>query len=54
LLGRSRRGRSRGTVSVIGYLTLGSPENSREAAFRKALSETGYVEGRNVTRRCSA
>ena len=36
------------TVPVIGYLTLGSPENYREAAFRKGLSETGYVEGRNV------
>jgi len=36
------------TIPLIGYLTLGSPENDREAAFRKALSETGYVEGRNV------
>jgi putative ABC transport system substrate-binding protein len=38
-------------VPVIGYLTLGSrvvAENSAEALFRKGLSETGYVEGRNI------
>jgi putative ABC transport system substrate-binding protein len=35
---------------VIGYLYQGSPESSVYvvAAFRKGLSETGYVEGRNV------
>jgi putative ABC transport system substrate-binding protein len=35
---------------VIGYLDLGSPEArpSMVAAFRKGLSETGYVEGRNL------
>src|SRR5260370_37406663 len=37
-------------VPVIGYLDLGSPEArpSMVAAFRKGLSETGYVEGRNL------
>jgi putative ABC transport system substrate-binding protein len=35
---------------VIGYLHSGSPEvnASALAAFRKGLSESGYVEGRNV------
>ena len=33
---------------VIGYLDAGSPEPSRMAAFHKGLSESGYVEGRNV------
>ena len=34
----------------IGYLDLGSPEPGAPlvAAFRKGLSETGYVEGRNL------
>ena len=38
-------------VPVIGFLDLYSPEPSAQllAAFRKGLSETGYVEGRNVT-----
>jgi putative ABC transport system substrate-binding protein len=46
--GRWRRGRS--TMPVIGYLDNGLPEASayRVAAFRKGLSESGYVEGRNV------
>jgi putative ABC transport system substrate-binding protein len=37
-------------LPVIGYLDLGSPEMrpSMVAAFRKGLSETGYVEGRNL------
>src|SRR5215470_14084645 len=37
-------------MPVIGYLEAGSPEASANlvAAFRKGLSETGYVEGRNV------
>jgi putative ABC transport system substrate-binding protein len=36
--------------AVIGYLDLGSPEAraSMVAAFRQGLSETGYVEGRNL------
>ena len=37
-------------MPVVGYLYLGSPAHtSRQvAAFRLGLSETGYVEGRNV------
>jgi putative ABC transport system substrate-binding protein len=37
-------------MPVIGYLYLGSPEHTARqvAAFRLGLSETGYVEGRNV------
>jgi putative ABC transport system substrate-binding protein len=37
-------------VPVVGYLYDGSPEPvaNRAAAFRKGLSETGFVEGRNV------
>jgi putative tryptophan/tyrosine transport system substrate-binding protein len=37
-------------MPVLGFLYLGSPEQSPEliAAFRKGLSQTGYVEGRNV------
>jgi putative ABC transport system substrate-binding protein len=36
-------------VPIVGYLDLGSPEPSvlLLSAFRKGLSETGYVEGRN-------
>ena len=38
-------------LPVIGYLATGSAEvmSNRLAAFRKGLSETGYVEGQNVT-----
>src|SRR5256884_3316239 len=38
-------------VPVIGVVNAGSLEASasRAAAFRKGLSETGYVEGQNVT-----
>jgi hypothetical protein len=38
-------------MPVIGFLHPGSPEAfaNSVAAFRKGLSETGYVEGRNVT-----
>ena len=38
-------------VPVVGYLAAGRPETNARfvAAFRKGLSETGYVEGRNVT-----
>jgi putative ABC transport system substrate-binding protein len=37
-------------MPVIGYLSHGSPEQTAAlvAAFRKGLSETGFVEGRNV------
>ena len=39
-------------VPVIGYLNIGAPDGGGStasiAAFRKGLSETGYVEGRNV------
>ena len=38
-------------MPVIGYLGFSSPEMfaSRLQSFRQGLSETGYVEGRNVT-----
>jgi putative tryptophan/tyrosine transport system substrate-binding protein len=35
-------------VPTIGYLHAGSPNANVEAAFRKGLSETGFVDGRNV------
>jgi putative ABC transport system substrate-binding protein len=37
-------------MPVIGYLYEGSPEPTAQllAAFRKGLSETGYVEGDEV------
>jgi putative tryptophan/tyrosine transport system substrate-binding protein len=37
-------------MPVIGYLNAGSPENGGNAvaAFRKGLSEMGFVEGRNL------
>jgi len=35
-------------VPTIGYLHVGSPDARAEAAFRKGLSEIGFVEGRNV------
>jgi len=41
------RAQQRG-MPVVGYLEGGSPEPSRVVAFHKGLSETGYVEGRNV------
>jgi putative ABC transport system substrate-binding protein len=38
-------------LPVIGFLHLTSPETNREnlAAFRRGLSETGYIENKNVT-----
>src|SRR5262249_16137075 len=43
--------RAQQPMPVIGYLYEGWPEPTAQllAAFRKGLSETGYVEGRNVT-----
>jgi putative tryptophan/tyrosine transport system substrate-binding protein len=37
-------------MPVIGFLNHGTPEGTAQfvAAFRKGLSETGYVEGQNV------
>jgi putative ABC transport system substrate-binding protein len=37
-------------MPVIGYLELGPPEMRKNlvAVFRKGLSETGYIEGRNL------
>jgi putative tryptophan/tyrosine transport system substrate-binding protein len=35
-------------VPVIGFLHTGSAEQSATLAFRKGLSETGFIEGRNV------
>jgi putative ABC transport system substrate-binding protein len=37
-------------MPVVGYFTLGAPEQTASyvAAFRRGLSEVGYVEGRNV------
>ena len=38
-------------LPVIGYLSSASPDRDagRLRGFRQGLSETGYVEGRNVT-----
>jgi len=38
-------------MPLVGYITAGTPEASANAVtqFRKGLSETGFVEGRNVT-----
>src|SRR5262245_23209549 len=43
--------RAQAAIPVVGYLDLGSSGASTKfaAAFRQGLSETGYVEGRNVT-----
>jgi putative ABC transport system substrate-binding protein len=35
-------------IPIVGYLFAGSQEASSAAAFRKGLSEMGFVEGRNV------
>jgi ABC-type uncharacterized transport system substrate-binding protein len=42
--------RAQRTTPVVGYLYAGSPEPTAHlvAAFRKGLSEVGYVEGQNV------
>ena len=45
------RAQQRQTPPVIGYIDAGSAEASADAVavFREGLSETGFVEGRNVT-----
>jgi putative ABC transport system substrate-binding protein len=35
-------------VPVVGYMNGSAPDARQAAAFRKGLSETGYVEGQNV------
>ena len=42
--------RAQAVMPVVGYLAAGTPETWTNvvAAFRKGLSETGFVEGRNV------
>jgi putative ABC transport system substrate-binding protein len=35
-------------VPVVGFLSTAAPEPGRVAAFVRGLSETGYVDGRNV------
>jgi putative ABC transport system substrate-binding protein len=45
------RAQQRASMPVIGFLSFGAlePSANNMAAFRKGLSETGYVEGRDVT-----
>src|SRR5262245_24247628 len=45
LMGRRRRP----ARPVVGFLDIGSPETTNLVAFRKGLSETGFIEGHNVT-----
>ena len=48
--GRSRRGRSRRLMPMVGYLANATPSGFAHfaAAFRRGLGELGYVEGRTV------
>jgi putative ABC transport system substrate-binding protein len=46
------RAQQRPAMPVIGYFYPGTPESTgatQAAAFRKGLSENGFIEGRNVT-----
>jgi putative ABC transport system substrate-binding protein len=45
------RAQQQSAVPVVGLVNAGSLDMSanRPAAFRRGLSETGYVEGQNVT-----
>jgi putative ABC transport system substrate-binding protein len=43
------RAQQRTAMPVVGYFTSGGPEANVDEAFRKGLSEAGYVEGRDVT-----
>ena len=43
-----RAARPQQAMPVIGWLDSGPPSTEIPAAFRKGLSEMGYVEGRNV------
>src|SRR5262249_10484837 len=36
-------------IPIVGFVSNGSPDAARVAAFRKGLGETGAVEGQNVT-----
>jgi putative tryptophan/tyrosine transport system substrate-binding protein len=38
----------RSAMPVVGFLDIGSPETTNLAEFRRGLSETGFIEGRNV------
>jgi putative ABC transport system substrate-binding protein len=38
----------RAALPWVGVLCSGSPESIAVAGFRKGLSESGYIEGRNV------
>src|SRR5262249_26233896 len=42
--------RAQQPIPVIGYLGLGTPESQANTVtgFRKGLSDSGYVEGRNI------
>ncbi len=43
--------RAQQPLPVVAFINVGSPEtrSDRVAAFRKGLSETGYIEGQNVS-----